>query len=178
MSIFKSNRELSDSVKVALTTFIKADIVRMTGVEPKYHTVDSEQSIETFNGLREWYYGYKEWYAFSGIRASFPVLANGDTGSIYGPELNELVRYWHDLHHVIYDLNFSCKADCRIAASMADKIATCDYLSLDLSNAVYYDFAGQAKYYDKHKRFIKDGTGFVHQCISHGIDHAIQHWEC
>ena len=146
--------ELNDHLKILLSEFINQDCKKLTGISPCYHLVNPSHSIESFKGLNEWK-TQNEW------GDSMPILKNGETLSIYGGKVNELVRYWHDVNHITKQFNFSLQGETNTA--IAQYKAMIDYGLPDaLCKAVYADFYGQAAWYGRTKKFINNGIAFVH----------------
>jgi len=134
-----------------------------------YHTVQSGESIESFTAL-------KQWRDDQSIKGSMPVLENGNTSSIYGAELNELVRYWHDLTHLALDCDFTVLSELRVADEHKKQLRSLD-VPERIIKLVYYDIAGQVQYYAKHKAFVCDGLAFVAMCDKHNIGYAVANFE-
>ena len=149
--------KLSDKQKAELEQAVKTSCEGMTGSKVCYNVVDSDSAIESYNGL-------KEWQAIHSISGTLPVLANGATKSIYGSDLNELMRYWHDLTHMYNCFNFSLSGELSTALNHVSELSKLE-VDQDIIKAVFFDIYGQAGYFDKHKKFIINGDAFVHDCF-------------
>lgn len=149
--------ELNHDAKSQLLEFLHDACKGISGVTVNFKTVQPSESIETPSALFEW-------CDKNGIHSTMPVLANGDTFSIYGGSLNEFMRYWHDLTHCKLRTDFSLEGETLTATEQVKQMMLYG-LNPVLVNAVWCDFYGQAAYYNKHKKFIKNGILFVKQAM-------------
>lgn len=141
----------------------------MIGRAPNYHLVNSQDSLETPSALFNW---EKE----HGLSASMPILSNGETVSIYGAELNELVRYWHDIVHITLKTDFSESGEFNTAFYQVEQLLHCEKVSDKTRKAVFFDLFGQASYYHQHGKFIIDGLEFVNTCLNSGLTFALNNY--
>lgn len=162
--MFNLSAKERECLKVAIITSCES----LTGVKPNYHLVQVEDCPQSFLEL-------KRWRNKNTLIGNMPVLKNGDTVSIYGAELNELVRYWHDIIHLKYDYNFTTQGDLKCALTHVSELGKFEYISERTKQAVFCDIYGQAAFYAKHKKFIIDGATFVYNAMIN-LDDAIENY--
>jgi len=103
-----------------------------------------------------------------------PVANYGCDNSVYGSsELNMKMRFFHDITHVKSGLGFSCNEELKVVDLQLEVMKKAGLSSLAMK-IFFYDFAGQAKYYERNRAFVIQQNAFVDSCLQNGIDEAIK----
>lgn len=102
-----------------------------------------------------------------------PVYDQACNNTIYlKPEDNVLFRAWHDAIHLEKGLSFKPVDEIQVG------LEHCHQLRLigaptHVINAVYFDVVGQIEFYSKHGQFVVNQRQFVQDCLSLGLQKAI-----
>ena len=106
----------------------------------------------------------------------FRVLEDFSDDTIFiGVTANWAMRFWHDTRHVWLSADFSTEAElevasCHLARAKAEGLGpgTLEYAFL------FADTVGQTLYLEHAHRFVVHQKDFVIDCVSLGIDEAIE----
>lgn len=117
-----------------------------------------EDAPNTFKDMKAFY----EKYGYLGISNE------GNTTSIYSPNINIKFRKWHDYIHLVYDLSFS-QTDEHLVSAIQCQRAYLKGLELGYSESIVNDMLkvleadtrGQVDYYFKHKDFVPNQSKFI-----------------
>jgi len=104
---------------------------------------------------------------------SLPVFDGNCENTIYNqPTDNHMFRAWHDCVHLSYHLSFKPVDERKVGMIQCDQLRAIG-APVHVINAVYFDVVGQIEYYSKHGDFVKDQKAFVQDCLSLGLEQAI-----
>lgn len=106
----------------------------------------------------------------------FRVLEDFSEDTILaGSATNWAMRFWHDTRHVWLSADFSTEAElevasCHLARARAEGLGpgTLEYAFL------FADTVGQTLYIERTKRFVVHQRDFVIDCVTLGIDGALE----
>lgn len=102
------------------------------------------------------------------------LVANyGCDSSIYlDDETNILFRFWHDVHHLELDVNFSKSGEYQAISKQLEQGLDYGLSNLALT-MLYYDTIGQVEYYFKHKQFVNNQYNFCKLALGLGLTRAL-----
>lgn len=108
-------------------------------------------------------------------RMLFVSLLNADT-AIYGAEGNAWFRFFHDLGHLLYQLEFTAEDENKLHQllwchlSRTSSFLKLSLLEQELVRIVYdADTTGQTNYYTEHGEFPADQTAFAIEYLKERI---------
>ena len=92
--------------------------------------------------------------------SSYPVYSGASDKTVYStPEQNLAFRFWHDVLHLVYDLDVSFEEELQIA-KIHQKSAR-QYYGPDAALLMRIDTRGQSEYYKEHGAFPEDQLAFA-----------------
>ena len=143
-----------------LKVFIQLKAREVEAYGWRYHTTDN--APETFSDLKE-----------RTVNRNIPIATAGNDQTIYGPTINTMFRFWHDVNHLELDQGFSLSGELAVIKQHLKEGQEfgLSHLALRILEA---DTKGQVLYYFKHKRFVKNQSAFIDTCLQLGINRAVR----
>jgi len=102
-----------------------------------------------------------------------PLTPDGNTHTIYGPTINMLNRFWHDVTHLSLGLGYDRQDELVVIGAQLRQLQEAGLSQLALE-IFWYDMWGQTEYYEFNREFVVHQDAFVDLCLQRGINRAIR----